>query len=285
MKIIENNKINLSLLKKNITRPDLYEKSTDKFWDDDYVSEQMLKLHLNPNIEAASKTKETIEAEARFIINLTGMNQNKAVIDLGCGPGLYVKEFAKTGAMVTGIDLSVRSIAHANNYVKTQYKTTQFTKMNYLDMNYNDKFDIATLIFYDFCALSLNEQNLMLEKIHTALKDGGFFIFDIVTENKETSISTNISVWETGFWSPKPYIEILNTYVYENPKTEGLQYTIIAEDGYTRIIRIYHRLFSITAITEMLYRNNFKVVNIFKNLKGEAVSKDSETMGIIARKA
>ena len=285
MRIINDNKINLDLLKKSITKPEIFEKSTDKFWDDEYVSEQMLRFHLNPDIEAASKTKETIETEADFIIKSTAMSEGKAVLDLGCGPGLYVKEFAKTGAMVTGIDLSDRSIDYANNNIKLEYRNTLFIKMNYLDINFKEFFDIATIIFYDFCALNTNEQNILLAKIHTALKDNGFFIFDIVTKNKGTSISTNILVCEEGFWSPKPYVEILNTYLYEVPKTEGLQYVIIDEDGLTRIIRIYHRLFSLTEITEMLNENGFKVEKIYKNLKGEAFSRDSETYGIIARKA
>ena len=285
MRIINDNKMNLELLKKSITKPEIFEKSTDKFWDDEYVSEQMLRFHLNPDIEAASKTKETIETEADFIIRSTAMSEGKAVLDLGCGPGLYVKEFAKTGAMVTGIDISDRSIDYANNNIKPEYRNTLFTKMNYLNINFKESFDIATLIFYDFCALNTTEQNILLTKIHTALKDDGFFIFDIVTENKRTSISTNISVCEEGFWSPNSYVEILNTYLYEDPKTEGLQYVIIDEDGSTRIIRIYHRLFSLNEITEMLNENGFKVEKVYKNLKGEAFSRELETYGIIARKA
>ena len=285
MRIIDSNKINLHLLKNCITKPEIFEKSTDKFWDDEYISEQMLNFHLNPDIEAASKTKETIETEADFIIKLTDLSKSKSILDLGCGPGLYVKEFAETGARVTGIDLSDRSIDYAKKNIKPEYRNASFVKTNYLDIDFKESFDIVTLIFYDFCALNTNEQNILLASIHTALKDNGFFIFDIVTENKGTSISTNFSVCEEGFWSPKPYVEILNTHLYEYPKTEGLQYVIIDEDGLTRIIRIYHRLFSLTEITEMLNENGFKVEKAYKNLKGDAFSKDSETYGIIARKA
>lgn len=285
MKIIDNNKINLHLLNKCISKPEIFKKSTDKFWDDEYISEQMLNLHLNPDIEAASKTKKTIEAETSFIIKLTSMDKNTSVLDLGCGPGLYVKEFAKTGAKVTGIDISEHSIDYADKNIKPEYKNTNFIKMNYLDMDFKESFDIAMLIFYDFCALNTSEQNMLLAKIHTALKDDGFFIFDIVTENMETSISTKISVCEEGFWIPNPYIEILDTYLYDDPKTAGLQYVIIDESGSTRIIRIYHRLFSLIEITEILNKNGFKIKNIYKNLQGEAFRKVSETYGIIAIKA
>lgn len=284
MKIIDNNKINLALLKESIKKQELFTKSTDKFWDDEYISEQMLKAHLNPGIESASKTKETIEAETDFIIKLTEMRQGKSVLDLGCGPGLYVREFAKTGAMVTGVDISDRSLKYANENIRSQYNNTHFIKKNYLNMDFNKSFDIATMIFYDFGALNTKEQNLALSNIYKALNDNGYFIFDVISEAKTPSPSTSISVHEHGFWSPTPYVEILNTYLYDDPKTEAWQYTIIDQDGITKVMRLYNSLFNLKELTEMLNKNGFKIEKTYKNLKGELLTKDSETFGIVARK-
>lgn len=286
MMIVKNNKLDLSILKEVIEKPEIYEKSTAKFWDDEHISGQMLRYHLDPEVEAASKTKETIIAETDFIIQWTGMNADQTVIDLGCGPGLYVREFARTGAKVMGIDLSERSINYANQNVKPNYKNVVFRQMNYLNLDFKECFDIATLIFYDFCVLSKEEQNRLLRKIHQALKSSGVLIFDVVTEDRKTSIATSVSICENGgFWSPEPYIEIYNTFLYEDPKTEGMQYTIIDEYGKTRVIRLYHRLFSLDEITSMLKDNEFEVERVYKNLKGEPLNDGSETFGIIARKA
>ncbi len=285
MRIIDNNKIDMQILKNFITKPKIFEKSTDKFWDDEHISKQMLKLHLSPQVEAASKTKKTIEAETNFIIKWTNMNADKTVLDLGCGPGLYVKQFAETKAKVIGIDLSDSSIKYANEHIKSNYKNIEFLKMNYLDINFKKSFNIATLIFYDFCALSTDDQEILLTKINESLKDDGVFIFDAVSENKKPSVSTSVSVYEGGFWSPKSYIEIVNIFMYENPKTEGNQYTIIDEDGVIKVIRIYHRLFGLMEITKLLNEYNFKIEKVYKNLKGEALNEGSETYGIFARKA
>lgn len=285
MKLINNDKINMSAFNSAIQQPNLFEKGTDKFWEDEHISEQMLKYHLNPDVEAASKTKETIEAETDFIIKSADMKSGKNVLDLGCGPGLYVKAFARTGATVTGVDISERSIRYANEQIKAESENMLFIRQNYLDINFENAFDVVTLIFYDFCVLSTNEQERLLAKIHRALKDDGIFILDVFTDKKETSVKTNLSVSEGGFWSPHPYIEILNTFMYENPKTEGIQYTIINEELDAKIIRIYHRLFSLPEITEMLANNGFKVEKAFKNLKGHGLDNHSETLGLFVRKA
>jgi Methylase involved in ubiquinone/menaquinone biosynthesis len=285
MFIIKDNIFDLQALKDAVKRPEIWEKSTSEFWDDEHISEQMLNFHLDPNIEAASKTRETIEAETNFIIRYTGMDAKKNMVDLGCGPGLYVKKFAESGAMITGIDWSKRSIKYAQENVRSEYQNTAFMNMNYLDLDFEKSFDIATLIFYDFCVLSMKEQGKLLGKIHRALKDDGVFIFDVVTDKRRTPESTNVSICEKGgFWSPAPYIEILNPFTYEVPKTEGMQYTIIAENGETRVIRLFHRLFGMKEITRLLNDFGFGVERIYSNLEGEPLKDDSETFGIIARR-
>ena len=285
MNIIDNNKLDLKAFGECIAMPALFTKGTDKFWDDDYVSKQMLKLHLNPDIRAASRKRQTIEAEAGFIIKATGMEKGKIVLDLGCGPGLYVKEFAKTGASITGLDLSENSIRYANESVRPHFENIEFVRMNYLDLNFHERFDIITLIFYDFCALNTKEQHELLSRIHVALKHGGVFVFDVITENREIPESTEISVCECGLWSSKPYIEILRRHCYQEPKTEGLQYTIIAQDGTMRVIRIYHRLFGLAEIEKMLLDHGLKVEHAYGNLQGQVVDEKSETFGILAKKS
>lgn len=285
MMIIQNNRIDFQVLKESLVKPQIWEKSTSKFWDDEYISRQMLGFHLDPHLESASKTKATISEETAFIIKQTGMDDKKTVVDLGCGPGLYVMEFAKTGADVTGIDLSKRSIDYANQHVKHLCRNAAFTQMNYLDLDFETAFDIATLIFYDFCVLNNQEQNMLLSRIHRALKNDGLFILDVITSSRKSSESTSISIYEGGgFWSPDPYIEIYSTFLYANPETEGMQYTIIAEDGSTRIIRLFHRLFNVEEIQRLLNDHHFRVEGIYKNLKGEPLGENSETLGIIARK-
>ena len=285
MRIIDNNKLDLALLKDAISRPALYCRSTHRFWDDEHISAQMLELHLNPGVEAASREHTTIDAEAAFIIRETGMDDSKTVLDLGCGPGLYVRRFVKTGARVTWLDMSERSLRYAETTIRPDYSNTSFLNMNYLELNMVDAFDIVTLIYYDFCVLSPDEQKQLLHAVHKALKPDGVFILDVVTANRRIEEKTSVSVCEGGFWSPEPYVEICNSFVFTDPLVETVQYTIIDEEGEIRVFRFYNHHFSLGRLAELFAECGFNIVGVFNNLKGDSLTADSDTLGIIARKS
>lgn len=284
MRLVDDSKLDLEVLKAAIERPALHAKSTHRFWDDEHISAQMLKFHLNPDVEAASKKKETIEAETSFIIKETKMDGGKTVLDLGCGPGLYVREFAKTGARVTGVDISDRSLRYAEENIKPLYSNVCFQKMNYLELDAADAFDIVTLIFYDFCALSTEDQKSLLSRVHRALKKGGVFLLDVVTDKRKIQEKTTIGVHDNGFWSPDPYLEIYNSFIYTDPLFEGNQHTIIDTEGNVRVIRIYHRLFTPDEITDLLEKAGFVVRKMLNNLRGDRLTENTETLGIVAGK-
>ena len=48
-------------LRKAIERPPLYKKMAEAFWDDAYISKQMLKAHLDPDFEGASRKADFID--------------------------------------------------------------------------------------------------------------------------------------------------------------------------------------------------------------------------------
>ncbi len=102
---------------KNIVRitekPNLYEKGTSFMWTDSHISKQLLQIHLNPDIDLASRKKSTIEKTVKWILETKNSNEKLNILDLGCGPGLYTELFAKKGHNVTGIDISKNSIDYA----------------------------------------------------------------------------------------------------------------------------------------------------------------------------
>ena len=94
-------------------KPDLYEKGTAFMWTDDYISKQLLQVHLNPDVDLASRKKTSVEKTVNWILKTQKDKGKLKILDLGCGPGLYAEKFANAGHLVTGIDISANSIEFA----------------------------------------------------------------------------------------------------------------------------------------------------------------------------
>ncbi|OJT71491.1 SAM-dependent methyltransferase, partial [Clostridioides difficile] len=192
-----------------LERPELYKQSEINFWDDEYISKQLLKAHLDTNFEGASRNFNFIEDSVNWIVTVANPANYPKLLDLGCGPGLYAEKFAQKGYKVTGIDFSKRSINYAQNRNKETNLNINYLFQSYLNMNYNEEFDLATLIYCDYGALSTENRRLLMEKIYDSLKPGGKLILDVFTINKYNNFE-EIKYWEInedgGFWSNEKYM-------------------------------------------------------------------------------
>jgi len=76
-------------------KPVLFEKTDSNIWTDPYIQQQMLKEHLNPISDGASRKQESILKIADFILKQS--KPKSRLLDLGCGPGLYTSLFKDKG--------------------------------------------------------------------------------------------------------------------------------------------------------------------------------------------
>jgi len=74
-------------------RPKLYEKGTSFMWTDKHISKQLLDVHLNPDIDLASRKKSSIEKTVDWILDTQRGKGILNILDLGCGPGLYTERY------------------------------------------------------------------------------------------------------------------------------------------------------------------------------------------------
>jgi SAM-dependent methyltransferase len=223
--------MNIELIKKLSTKPQLYEKGSSVMWTDPHISKQLLELHINPENDVASRSQVKIERITNWILERTG-NPKMKILDLGCGPGLYAELFAQKGHSVVGVDFSENSIQYASRQAKEKKLNIEYLKKNYLDLDFDSQFDLVILIYLDFCALLPKERQKVLENIHRALKKGGLFICDVVNERNidKKIISQSWEVQESGFWKHSPYIALTNGYHYPEAKVLANHHIVIGEN-------------------------------------------------------
>lgn len=196
-------------------------------WNDPDFSKRMLREHLSQDHNLASRKKEIINKQVEWIHTKLCGSASKKILDLGCGPGFYINEFASKGYQCTGIDFSPASIEYAN--INKAYSNTEFIQGNLLKINFGSSYDIITFIFGEINVFSPNDCIHILQKAYDSLLSGGTFLLEVHTFEiiKEAAFLPNS--WyksETGLFSPYPHICLIENHWFEKENTSFQQFYV-----------------------------------------------------------
>ena len=255
-------------------------------WTDEHTSKQMLRFHLDEELDASSRNIAFIDRSVDWIISRFNIDAEKKIADFGCGPGLYTTRLARRHAVVTGIDFSKRSIQYAQETADRERLPIRYVNRNYLDFETDERFDLILMIMCDFCALSPAQRKTMLAKFHWLLEPAGSVLLDVYSLNafsereEKTLYEPNLL---DGFWSPDKYYGFLNTFKYEKEKVVLDQYTIIEAER-TRTIYNWLQYFSPEDVEREFSACGFAIENYYADVAGTPFSAQSREFAIIARK-
>jgi len=252
-------------------KPELYQKGSSAMWTDSHISKQLLELHINPNHDLASRSREKTEYLANWMLercNKPGMK----ILDLGCGPGLYAELFAQKGHLVTGVDFSENSIQYAIAQAKEKLFDIEYLCKNYLELDFDNQFDLVILIYLDFCVLLPGERDKVLENIHRALKKGGLFICDVVNEKNidRKIMSKSWEVQEGGFWKNSPYLALSNGYHFPEAKVLAEKHVVIGENDSVETCIFWSHYFETHEMAGILESKGFTNIKNFENVLPES---------------
>jgi SAM-dependent methyltransferase len=274
-----------ALLNNFATRPVPFSEYTaPALWNDPHVSRQMLRFHLDPTTDRASRRPETMDACVAWLDQLLPLRGNR-VCDLGCGPGLYATRFAALGAQVTGIDFSESSLAHARAEAKTAGKDITYLQADYTNTRLPAETDLFTLIFCDFCALSPPQRRGLLGEVHAALKPGGHFALDAYSMREFETYEEGDQIESRlmdGFWSANDYLGLKKSFKYPLEKISLDRYLIIEADEQREIYN-WLQYFSEQSLADELRAAGFELEAVAGSLAGEALHEDSDLIGVFAR--
>jgi len=270
-------------------RPALYEKGTTvqtEIWTDEHISKGMLEAHLDPELEAATRSHHHVREIVKWIGAVAPADKYPALLDLGCGPGIYAELFCSAGYAVTGVDFSKRSVVYAQNSAAEKGLPIKYHCQDYLTLDFVAQFDVITLIYYDFGVLSAQDRAKLLTKIYAALKPGGVLIFDVYTP-QHLAKREESSHWEYeregSFFSPHPHVCLHSFLMYEEKHTFCERYIIITEQE-IRSINIWEHTFTEEELKQDLSLAGFLVSGIYGNTTGAEYCKDGKEMCVVAKK-
>lgn len=248
-------------------KPEIYTPGTALMWVDEYISTQLLEVHLSQDIELASRKETTISTTVDWILNKVPKNKMN-ILDLGCGPGLYTEKLVEYGHLVTGMDFSANSINYAKASANRKKLNLRYIQQDYLELEEQNRYDLILLIFTDFGVLTPIQRETLLKKIYHALKPGGTFIFDVLNEipGGAPSASKSWEMAEKGFWRNQPYLALSESFYYEKQNVTLNQHIVIEEDGRTEVYRFWIHTFSHMDLIAIISSAGFSSVECFDSV-------------------
>jgi SAM-dependent methyltransferase len=280
--------LDFSLLEKITKKPKLFAKDDGNFWQDPYISEHLLYAHLDDETDQGSRKYESIIQAVNWLCQYMKLPEESKLLDLGCGPGLYSENFFGQGFDVTGIDFSQNSIDYATQQADECGYKIKYICQNYLEIDYENEFDVVTLIYGDLCVLSHADRDMLLKKVHKALKPGGYLICDVFTkfyfETREPDQSWYISE-EEGFWAEEEHLLLQSHYKYKKEKVRLDKYTLIRKNGEMKTHHIWKHYFSLKRAKQMMESHGFTICDYWSNLRGRPYEENSPWIGMIVQKA
>jgi SAM-dependent methyltransferase len=257
----------------------------EELWNDPHISRHMLEAHLAPDTDAASYRPETIEAILQYLPEAMRLKREAAIIDLGCGPGLYCERLAAMGYHMTGIDRSERSTLYAREHASGG--NPRYMLASYLEPFGENQFDAAIMVSQDYGVPCPENRRILLKNIRRALRSGGAFAFDVPSMAEyDSRIKHSSARWyasESGFWRPHPHFVLEDTLIYPDECVLCSRY-VVMDDGGVKTYRVWQTYFSPESIRRELEKNGFRVEAVLSSLCGDSYQDASPVLGVICRK-
>jgi SAM-dependent methyltransferase len=226
----------------------------------------MLKEHLSQDHDLASRRTDFIAEQVEWIHKVICDSQPKNILDLGCGPGFYLKHLAAKGYTGRGIDFSPASIDYARAEI-----------VNGIDLvcedirlaDFGSNYDLVSMIYGEFNVFAPQEIVAILGKAFDSLRDDGAMIIEPHTFEAVKAIGEAQNTWyksSSGLFSDKPHICLIeNQWIDKIKVAQQCFYVIELGSARADIYRNTTRAWTNDEYKELFINAGFKKVDIEYN--------------------
>lgn len=191
--------------------------------------------------------------------------------------------FARLGLKVTGIDLSRGSLTYAKSTAQKEALDIDYIEQNYLKFQTEETYDLITMIYCDYCALSDSQRADLLKVFKGMMTKESRIFIDVHTKVLYKSFQEGMSFKyqpQGGFWREKPYYEFLSRFKYDDITLE--KYNVYTDD---ETLEIYNWLkcFNREAIEQELGKHGLMIESFYSDVAGRAYEESSDTMALVIK--
>jgi 2-polyprenyl-3-methyl-5-hydroxy-6-metoxy-1,4-benzoquinol methylase len=199
----------------------------------------------------------TIAAQSAFIAARLGLRPGASILDVGCGLGLHAIELTRLGYVVVGLDLSLPMLTRAADEAQDQGLKINFVQGDMREMAFESLFDAVLCWGTTFGYFDDDQNRLVVERLHRALKPGGLLLLDVVNRDYVFKTQPN-NVWFQG--DGCIVMEESNANFINSRLTVKRQ--VMLDDGRQSETVYSVRLYSLHELGQILHQRGFRVVEV-----------------------
>lgn len=201
-------------------------------WNDPVFSARILKEHLSQDHHLASRKQQAIEAQAAWIHSRYLSGETAAILDLGCGPGLYAELLAGIEHDYLGIDFSPASIEYASQKYADD-KRFAFVLGDVVEADFGGLHNLAMMLYGEINVFPPANCQRILSKAYDSLTSGGTMILEAqryeTVKGTGESPTTQVEA-EAGLFSDSPYVCLTESTWHEAEAISQQIFTVRAEN-------------------------------------------------------
>jgi SAM-dependent methyltransferase len=242
-------------------------------WHDADFSRRMLRVHLSQVHDLASRRLSIIDQQVDWIHHKVLQAQPATVLDLGCGPGLYIDRLVRWGHTCKGIDISPASIAYAR-----QEHAGEYVLGDVRSVDFGAGYDLVAMIYGELNAFAPDDARRIVEKAHEALRAGGRLLLEVSPYAAVVDLGAQPATWHTaegGLFSDDPYLcleesrfevdrAITDYYVFGSGADEPQRYTTMhqayTDDEYRHLLGAFRQVTRYPSLTGWTGPGDFMVL-------------------------
>jgi SAM-dependent methyltransferase len=239
------------------------------FFDDDYLR------------TVRPPTREQIARQCDFIEKRLALAPGSTVLDVGCGLGLHVLEFASRGYMGVGLDLSLPMLSRASEEAQMRNLRVNFLHSDMREMSFEGAFDAVLCLGTTLGYFDDETNRKIVERLYRALRPGGILLLDVVNRDYVIRSQPNL-IWFEG----EGCVCMEESEVNFFTSRLHIKRTVILDSGRQTENEYSLRLYSLHELGQILNGIGFRVTEVSGRdaLPGVFFGQESPNMLIVAER-
>lgn len=199
-------------------------------WRDPAFSARMLAEHLSQAHDPASRREFLIETQVDWIHHSMLGGRTSRILDLGCGPGLYLERLAQRGHACVGIDYAPAAIGHARARAADLGLAIRYEESDLRSAAFGERHDLVMLLHGEFNRFRPDEARDLVAHVRAALAPRGRLLIEFSRPESVRRLGEQGPSWLSssgGLMSPAPHLWLHDHIWHRTERTATHRHYVI----------------------------------------------------------